>query len=725
MNPSVFDTDALFRLLVAQVEDYAIFALDTEGRVRTWNPGAERFKGYTADEIIGRDFSIFYPPESVERQLPRTLLKEALDNGHALDEGWRVRKDGSRFWASVVITALRDEQGRHVGFAKITRDLTERRAAEARQRRLAAQDAVNTASQALTEELEAANEQLQATLVEAEEARDALAAAERFARGILESIADPFIVLDAKWCYRFVNAAAAQLLEPSHGLAPGGLIGRSMWDLYPDIRGTVLEADIRRAVEEGKPRSFEAYSSARARWSLLHCYPLPDGGLAIQWRDITERKRIDEANHYLTRASDILNRSLDYEVTLNDLAHLIVPELADWCAVDISDSSGVLERVAVAHVDPEKVRFARQLSEQYPSGKNEQTGLYAVLRSGQPERYPEITDALLVAGARDPEHLRIMRALGLKSAMLVPLLVGDVAHGVLTLVSTESGRRYQEADEQLAMELAHRAAIAVQNAQLHRAARDAQRVAEEANRAKSEFLATMSHELRTPLNAIGGYVELLRLGLKGPVTPDQDEYLARIERSEKYLLSLIQDVLSFAKIEAGRVDLRPERVGASRLLDEVASLVAPQLETAQLRFAAGPLPADADVFADPERVRQILLNLLTNAIKFTGPGGAIRVSCEADGDVVKMRVHDTGIGIPQDKLDSIFEPFVQLERGDRGSRAGAGLGLAISRDLARAMSGDLTVESALGRGSTFTLSLPRTGNGTSDDGRPSTEPGGE
>jgi PAS domain S-box-containing protein len=732
--PSVFDTDALYRLLVDQVEDYAIFALDTAGCVCTWNTGAERFKGYKANEIIGKDFAIFYPKEARDRGLPRQLLKRAAETGHALDEGWRVRKDGTQFWASVTITVLRDDAGAHVGFAKITRDLTERRQAEEKQRQLAAEEAAhavtsarnqelelahqlqeqaleleaqNDEAQSLAEELEQTNEQLQGTLAEAEETRDALAISERFSRGILESITDPFVVLDAGWHYRFVNTPAAAMMEPSRHVQPGGLIGQSMWAIYPDIIGTDFEREMRQAAAEGRPRSFEAFYPRRGEWSVLHCYPLPDGGLAVQWRDVTERKRVEEANHYLTRASDLLNRSLSYEETLNDVAQLMVPRLADWCVVSIAGDNGRLEQLAVAHVDPAKMELARALNERYPADPGDATGEYNVLRTGRSELYADIPDHLLAAGARDAEHLRITRELGLRSAMIVPLSVGDMVLGVLSLVSAESERHYDQRDLRLAEELGHRAAMAVQNARLHRAALEAQREAEEANKAKSKFLATMSHELRTPLNAIAGYVDLLRLGVKGPVSPQQDDYLARIGRSERYLLALIQDVLSFAKIEAGRVELRLEDAAVAPLVDEVTTLVMPQLRDAQLALHVEPCAPTIGVRADPERATQIILNVLGNAIKFTRPGGSIRISCVADDRTVRVRVHDTGIGIPREKLGSIFEPFVQLERNDPNGRAGSGLGLAISRDLARAMGGDLTAESAPGEGSTFTLSLPR------------------
>ncbi|CAN5895691.1 hypothetical protein BH11GEM2_BH11GEM2_07630 [soil metagenome] len=716
MTSSVFDTDMLYRLLIAQVDDYAIFALDTDGRVRTWNPGAERFKGYTADEIIGRDFSVFYSPEDLTRGLPSELLARAKAEGHVSDEGWRVRKDGTRFWASVVITALRDDQGEHVGFAKITRDLTERRAAEERQRELVAHEAAFAASRELTARLERTNDQLEAMVVNAEEARDALAASERFARGSLESIADPFVVLDADWRYRFVNAPAAAMMRrsPMSGVGNGRFVGESVWELFPGIVGTEQDRQMRAVVELGVPQSFEAFNPVHGEWSLVHCYPLPDGGLAAQWRDITEARRAQEASQYLARASDLLSRSLEYEVTIGELARLVVPDLADWCAVEIADEQGKLHQLVVAHVDEAKVTFAREFNAQYPSDPAASAGSYQVLRTGVPELYPDLSDEMIVASARSEEHLRLSRELAIRSALLVPLSAGGATYGVLTLVSSESGRRFGTADLELAVELAHRAAIAVQNARLHasavraqQAAEHAQHVAENANRVKSQFLATMSHELRTPLNAIGGYVQLLLLGVKGPVSAEQEDYLARVTRSQKYLLSMIEDLLSFARIEAGHMELRLAAIEPGQLIEEVTAVVAPQVEDAGLALTRGACPDGVLMWADQERARQIVLNLITNAVKFTPAGGSIDIECEADPSHVRFLVRDTGAGIPSDKQEAIFEAFVQLERDDRKGGAGTGLGLAISREMARAMHGDLTVQSERGQGSTFILSLPR------------------
>jgi len=237
--------------------------------------------------------------------------------------------------------------------------------------------------------------------------------------------------------------------------------------------------------------------------------------------------------------------------------------------------------------------------------------------------------------------------------------------------------------------------------------RAARKQAEEANRAKSQFLATMSHELRTPLNAIAGYTQILELELHGPVTPSQKDDLERIDRSQRHLLSLINDILNFAKIEAGRLDVESATVDVGKLLDRLKEFVEPQLREKRLQFVQCNDALDLRACADADKVRQILINLLSNAIKFTPSAGTISLECTAQPTTVTISVADNGNGIPPDKLDAIFEPFVQVGRDFASEQSGTGLGLAISRDLARRMNGDLTVESTLGEGSVFSLTLPR------------------
>jgi PAS domain S-box-containing protein len=363
----------IYQLMVEAVRDYAIFMLDPNGHVASWNQGAQRIKGYTADEIIGQHFSAFYPPKDIASRKPARELKIAVREGKFEEEGIRVRKNGTTFWANVVITAVRDEDGTLVGFAKVTRDLTERRAAQEK----------------------------------------AVAAARRIAR------------------------------------------------------------------------------------------------------------------------------------------------------------------------------------------------------------------------------------------------------------------------------------------------------AEAANTTKSEFLAAMSHELRTPLNAIGGYVELLNLGIGGSTTAEQKEYLGRIRKSQQHLLGIITDLLNFSRIEAGHLSYEVTPVSLATVIESVTPMVEPAAATKHIALKHDSLPRECVAVGDRARIDQVVLNLLSNAIKYTAAGGAVTIKCAASAKTASISVMDTGRGIPKDKLESIFEPFVQLGRSLSSSHEGMGLGLSIARDLARGMGGDLTVSSKVGAGSTFTLSLPR------------------
>jgi PAS domain S-box-containing protein len=375
--PSLEEDDRLYALLVQSVVDYAIFVLDPHGYILTWNRGAERLKGYTRDQIVGSHFSVFYLEQDRSDGHPEYELAIAAQRGRFEEEGWRVRRDGTHFWANVVITALRRD-GELVGYAKVTRDLSERKRAE------------------------------------------------------------------------------------------------------------------------------------------------------------EERER---------------------------------------------------------------------------------------------------------------------------------------------LVESERAARHE---------------------------------AEAANRAKGEFLATVSHELRTPLNAIAGYVQLLEMGIHGALAPRQEEALGRIRRNHEHLLVLINDLLQFTRIQAGHLEVRREAVPVARVLAEIEAMVVPPGTGHGPTFRCEPCEPGLEVVGDRERIEQVLLNLVSNAIKFTGAGGRTQVTAVRSGQSVHFRVRDTGPGIAPDKLEAIFEPFIQvrdLATGD-SSRQGVGLGLAISRDLARAMGGELTVESTQGTGSVFTLTLP-------------------
>jgi len=230
--------------------------------------------------------------------------------------------------------------------------------------------------------------------------------------------------------------------------------------------------------------------------------------------------------------------------------------------------------------------------------------------------------------------------------------------------------------------------------------------AAEANRAKAEFLAVMSHELRTPLNAISGYVDLLSVGVDGALSEKQQVSLRRIQLNQQHLLSLIDDVLSFAKIEAGRLSVDVQSVLVRDVVGTLEALIRPELERKDLIYSRERHDNRLSVRADPEKLRQILLNFIANAIKFTPEGGRIHVGADSYDEFVRIWVSDTGIGIPSDMIAHVFEPFFQVEQGTTRRYPGIGLGLAIARDLANAMNGEVRIESTAGKGTTISLLLP-------------------
>ena len=307
-------------------------------------------------------------------------------------------------------------------------------------------------------------------------------------------------------------------------------------------------------------------------------------------------------------------------------------------------------------------------------------------------RYPHLADSPLEDGVG--------------ATASIPLLAAGVVIGAVSITWNE--QHEFAADETAFLEsLAHQCAQAIERARLYQEEQRARREAEEANRAKSDFLAAMSHELRTPLNAIAGYVDLLTLGIRGALSDEQRADLERIRFNQRHLTSLIEDVLAFARIEAGRLEVERTPVPLDATLRTAYPMVMPQMHARGVRFVYDGCPRDVHVLGDAERIVQICVNLLSNAAKATSARGEVRLFCVLDKHRVLVRVSDTGTGIPRDKLEAIFSPFTQLGRSLHTPRAGAGLGLSISRGLAEAMGGSLKAESHFGIGSTLTLTLLR------------------
>jgi PAS domain S-box-containing protein len=820
-----------FDQLVAGVQDYAIFMLDAHGNVTTWNAGAERIKGYQPGDIIGQHFSRFYPKEVAASGWPEHELRVASATGRFEDEGWRIRKDGTRFWASVVITALRDPSGKARGFLKVTRDLTERKQAEESERLLLQEEAARQAAEASARQARQAQqeehrqrEQLRVTLasigdavivtdtdgtvtflnpvaqaltgwapekaagqpleqvfhilneetrqpvespvrrvlregtivglanhtvlvtrdgrdipiddsgapVRAEdgtiagvvlvfrdvtEARRAIEARLRLA-AIVESSDDAIIGKTLDGMITSWNQGAERL----YGYTAEEMVGKPLAILVPPDLPNELPAIMER-LEQGEPIAH--YETVRVRKDgsrlnvSLTVSPIKDAagriiGASKIARDVTAAKQQEASLRFLAEASRLLAELLDVPSTLQRVAGLAVPHFADWCAVDMLEPDGSLQRLAVAHMDPARVELARALHRRCPPDPKAPLGVWNILRTGRSEILPKIPDSLLTEMVRDEGLLRTLRELGLRSYIGVPLTVRGRTLGVLTFVTSDSGRRYGPAELRLAEDLAHRAAVAVENARLYSDLK-------EADRRKDEFLAMLAHELRNPLAPIRNALHIMKM--PGADAAAIEKAREMTERQVQQMVRLVDDLLDVSRIMRGRIDLRKEPVELAAVIARAAEAAQPMLDAQgqELILSVPPEPVWLD--ADPARLAQVIGNLLHNAAKFSERAGRVWLSASVatgeaapaaeagsappPGPVVTIRVRDEGAGIAPDLLAHVFDLFVQGDKSLERSQGGLGIGLTVVRRLVEMHGGTVTAASeGLGKGCEFVVRLP-------------------
>lgn len=415
---------------------------------------------------------------------------------------------------------------------------------------------------------------------------------------------------------------------------------------------------------------------------------------------------------FLATESRRLSSSLDEDVTVSAMKRMSIPHLGAWCFIDMLDNNDEIQRLTVIHPDHDKQEILDGLRSVWIPTSGDSYSLAAVLRSGASSVVVEGREVARVSD--QPAVVEALRRLEVTSLLTVPLRIEDEVRGAITFVGDLHGSHVTPENIELAKDLANQSALALERARLHGEALALQKRAEAANEAKNAFLGMMSHELRTPLSAIAGYVDLILLELRGPVTDDQRRDLGRIRSNQRYLMGLIDELLGFAAAGSQRISCRTDNLGVEEILSASCSLLEPLLQEKSLTCDDISCSPTLMLLADRAKVMQIMVNILSNSIKFTQPGGRIWLAADSTKDSVMLHVSDSGIGIAPDKLESIFDPFVQLSSGPARTGAGVGLGLSISRELARAMRGNLTVESEEGVGSKFTLTLPRAGIASSE-----------
>ena len=697
--------------IVASSED-AIISKDLNGIITSWNRAAEQMFGYTEAEAIGKSIRMIIPPE---RQAEEDHVISRITSGQSVDhfETVRVRKDGSRLDISITVSPIRNDDGKVIGASKIARDITEQKQTLA----------------ALTK-AESERADLQNRLIAITAGSGSLLSSPRLA-DVLPKVLSLAADLIAADCYAVWRLDVQQRVWEviSHaGLSEDFAVSRSRVQqgngifteaLVVEDVATYPLPEERRAVYaregiksilaiplsfgEGGMATLTFYTRRVRTFSSVELKAAEAlgnlAGAAMSAADLYDEQRRRELEaRFLAEMGETLANSLDYRETLRGVARLAVPDIADWTAIDIVDGNGEPQRLAIAHIDPKKVAMAQEFEKRYPSNPSSPYSVARVIRTGTPSVLEYLSEEMIDAGVRDPEHRKAIRSLGITSMMCVPLRVRSGVIGAITFVSAESGRRYREPDLQFAVSVATRAALAIENALAYEEAR-------EANRLKDDFLANLSHELRTPLNAILGYTRMLRT--KSVALERRDKALETVERNASALAQIVDDVLDMSRIVAGKLGVQIQPVFLPKLLEDSVSTVLPAAQAKDVHIAVKVDPDVRAIVADPDRLLQVLWNLLSNGVKFTSRGGRVDVHARRIDRDVEIVVSDTGEGIAPDFLPFVFDRFRQDDSRMAGVRGGLGIGLAIARHIVEMHGGTIQATSeGVGKGATFRVRLP-------------------
>ncbi len=668
------------RLRYADLYDFSpvsYASLAADSTIEEINIAGGALLGNNPHQLIGTSFKQFIVPQHTERfgnhlrRCARSRRKRRVE--------LRIRTvDGILRDIEVFTMATHDANRHTLQFRTAILDISKRKRAEEglRQSRMQLEEKIVERTAELTE-------------------------SHNLLQAVIDKAQDWIYVKDRRGRYLMINEAGAAFL----GLQSRSILGKTDEQLLNFNTADEAGAKIKSVMERGSSLTFESRIAPAVspieRWFQTTAGPYRDRkgeiiGIVGIARDITERRRRDEAQRFLNEAGAVLSASLDYEITLHSLARAAIPYLADCCVVDMVQGDGGLARLAVAHSNADKEWLAWTLARFHD--RNSVFGRSKVIRTGRPELYGSVTDSLIASVASDPEHLEILQRLSFKSFMCVPLIVRGETVGAVSFMLDRPDGHYRSFDLLVAEDLADRAAIAIDNAKLYMKE-------QAANRLKDDFLSRVSHELRTPLTPIFGAI--YKLHAMRSENKELNEALEIIERNARQQAEIVEDLLDISRIANDQINFNRQASEMAPIIERAIEVVRPAAETLGIRLEADLETPKRPVWCDRERIQQVIWNILSNAIKFTPSGGTIRVQLLAKQDVVEIAITDSGVGIRSDFLPYVFDRFRQSDDFTTRMHGGLGLGLSIVRYIVERHGGVVRAESrGDGEGSTFVVSLP-------------------